>query len=116
MIFFSSKLSRVQDGGHVSPGGVSAQGGDALPPGFEPPNLRTTTWQKCEAIARRARVEGSYTCVSLNTRPRVIKKRRERSLPSRHAKMIRVLEPFPDIIRGGVLRRRFPRKAAAFFL
>ena len=31
-------------------------------------DLRTTTWQKCGAVPRRARIEGSQTCVSLNPR------------------------------------------------
>ena len=31
-------------------------------------NLRTTTSQKCAAVPRRARIEGSYSFVSLNSR------------------------------------------------
>ena len=31
-------------------------------------DLRTTTWQKCEAIPRRARIQGAHTFVSLNSR------------------------------------------------
>ena len=31
-------------------------------------NLRTTTSQKCEALPRRARIEGSQTCVSADSR------------------------------------------------
>ena len=31
-------------------------------------NLRKSFLQKCEAVPRRARVEGSSTCVSLNSR------------------------------------------------
>ena len=31
-------------------------------------NLRTSTMQKCEVFPRRARIQGSYTCVSLNSR------------------------------------------------
>ena len=30
-------------------------------------NLRTSTSQKCEAVLRRARIQGSKTCVSLNS-------------------------------------------------
>jgi len=30
--------------------------------------LRATTSQKCAAVPRRARIEGSKTCVSLNSR------------------------------------------------
>ena len=31
-------------------------------------NLRTATSQKCEALPRRARIEGSQTCVSADSR------------------------------------------------
>ena len=31
-------------------------------------NSRTTTWQKCDAVPRRARIYGSYDGVSLNSR------------------------------------------------
>ena len=31
-------------------------------------NIRTTTSQKCEAVPRRARIWGSWTCVSLHSR------------------------------------------------
>ena len=30
--------------------------------------VRTTTSQKCEAVPRRARIQGSYNCVSLSSR------------------------------------------------
>ena len=30
-------------------------------------NLRTSTWQKCEAVPSRARIQGSSTCASLNS-------------------------------------------------
>jgi hypothetical protein len=32
------------------------------------PNLRTTSSLKCEAVPRTARIEGPWTCVSLNSR------------------------------------------------
>ena len=32
-------------------------------------DLRTTTSQKCVAVPRRARIQGSYNCVPLNSRP-----------------------------------------------
>ena len=40
-------------------------------------SLSTTASQKWEAVPRRARISGSYTLVSLNSRPRVIKKKRK---------------------------------------
>jgi len=40
-------------------------------------NLRATTSQKCEAVPRRARIEGSLTCVSLNSKLGSIKKKKK---------------------------------------
>ena len=31
-------------------------------------HLRTTTWQECEAVPLRARIQGSYIVVPLNSR------------------------------------------------
>jgi len=42
--------------------------------------LRTTTSQKCAAIPRRARIQGSWTCVSLNSRLESNKERRRRKM------------------------------------
>ena len=39
--------------------------------------LSTTTSQKCEAVPRRARIQGSYTCVSLKSRPESNKEEEE---------------------------------------
>ena len=36
--------------------------------GLQGGSLRSTTSQKCEAVPRRARIEGAWTCVSLNSR------------------------------------------------
>ena len=45
---------------------------DTVSPTTPPPgtvlDLRTTTSQKCEAVPRRARIQGSWTIVSLNSR------------------------------------------------
>ena len=42
-------------------------------------NLRTTTLYRYAAVPRRARIEGSYTFVSLNSRLRLIKKKKKRA-------------------------------------
>ena len=44
--------------------------------------MRTTTWQKCEALPRRARISGSWTFVSLISRPDSNIEEEERHLPS----------------------------------
>ena len=35
---------------------------------FQVHDLRTITSQKCEAVPKKARIQGSYTCLSLNFR------------------------------------------------
>jgi len=44
--------------------------------------LRTTTLQKCEAVPRRARFQGSY-CVSLNSRLEINKEKEKERKPVR---------------------------------
>ena len=40
-------------------------------------DVRTIVFQNCEAIPRRARIEGSWTCVSLNSRLEIIQEDEE---------------------------------------